>query len=83
MTTRVETSIGRRPGCLGQRILEDGRELVLYPMVFGNLRLCLGDPALNYYEAAWCFHDRAAAFLALFEWNGQGDPQDFFKRVGE
>jgi hypothetical protein len=78
--TEISTS---RPGVLGDRLLEDGRELTLYPMLFGNVRLCLGWPNLGYYDQGWCFHDRAAALSALLTWEGEGDPPGYFKRVGE
>jgi hypothetical protein len=71
-----------RPGALGSRLLEDGRELVLYPMIF-NVRLCIGDPQSMAYDEGWCFHDRAAALSALLTWEGEGDPPGYFKRVGE
>lgn len=61
----------------------DGLELVLYPMLFGNTRLCLGLPEAHSYDRGWCFHDRGAAVSALLTWDGDDDPPGFFKRVGE
>ena len=78
-----QVDLSARPGTLGVRLLEDGRELCLYPMLFGNTRLCLGWPSLGGYDAGWCFHDTGAAKRALAFWDGDGDPPGYFKRVGE
>ena len=73
-----------RSGTLGQRILPDGREAVLYPMIY-NVRLCVGEPGAMTYDNAWCYphaHVRAA-LDALDQWDGEGDPPGpWIKRVG-
>jgi hypothetical protein len=70
-----------RVGALGLRILADGRELTLYRMTF-NLRLCIGPVGAMGYDLGWCFHDFAAAWEGLQAWDGQGEPDGYFKRVG-
>jgi hypothetical protein len=80
---RLEELQETRPGALGVRVLDDGRQLTLYPMLFGNTRLCLGWPSFGTYDAGWCYHDTAASLAALQTWDGDGDPPGYFKRVGE
>jgi hypothetical protein len=73
-------------GAIAYRALDDGRELVLYPMLFGNVRLCLGPQGWPAYDAGWCYqaaHRRDAA-VDLATWDGNGDPPgQWIKRVGE
>lgn len=73
----------RRRGSLATRLLEDGRELTLYPMLFGNTRLCIGDPDESFYDQGWCYHDTVAAVIELATWDGVGEPAGYYKRVGE
>jgi hypothetical protein len=66
---------------LGRRVLDDGRELTLVRMLFGNTRLCLGWPDWLVYDAGWCYHDTPAALAALATWDGQGDPPAYSERT--
>ena len=71
-----------RPGSIGTRIRPDGQELTLYPMLFGNTRLCIGDPGLGVFDRAWCYHDTAVAITALRTWDGDDEPPGYFKEAG-
>lgn len=74
-----------RPDSLAYRALDDGMELVLYPMIF-NVRLCIGAQGESCYDDAWCYarEDTALALGALQTWNGEGTPPGpIIKRVGE
>ena len=61
-----------RPRASAYRALPDGRELVVYRMLF-TWRLCLGDQEAQTYDRHWCFHTSEEAVRAL-EWDGNGDP---------
>lgn len=72
-------------GYLYRRELEDGREIVVYPMLY-TLRLCVG-PVGDGYERAWCYEPRpkygVPALIAAEMWDGEGDPPDgWIKEVG-
>lgn len=61
------------------RALPDGRELVLYRMLF-TWRLCVGDQGARTYDRHYCFpvggFDRARDVLET--WDGVGDPPEPF-----
>jgi hypothetical protein len=42
-----------REGALAQRLLPDGRELVVYPLTFGRARLVIGLPEAQWLEDGW------------------------------
>lgn len=42
-----------REGALAQSLLPDGREVVIYPLIFGTVRLVVGQPDAPFYEDAW------------------------------
>jgi len=42
-----------RPGSLATRMLPDGRELVVYPLITGTARLVVGLPGACVYDDAW------------------------------
>lgn len=62
-----------RSGTVAYRITEDGVELTLYPMIMGQVRLCVGEPDAATYDKAWCFHSAAAAAVTVATWDGVGD----------
>lgn len=63
-----------REGALYERPLDDGRELVVYPMLY-TFRLCIGAQGATTYDDAWCYDSAAAAVLAAQAWDGAGtDP---------
>jgi hypothetical protein len=50
------------------RLLDDGRQLWLYPMLLTH-RLCIGLPGNDSYDDAWCFDNFTSGLCALIEWN--------------
>ncbi len=64
-----------------RRTLNDGRVVYLMPMLFGNLRLAVSPDA----EAQWfdnhvyCYHDHDAAWRAALGWDGEGEPEGWYK----
>jgi len=42
-----------RDGALACRLLPDGRELTVYPLLFGRARLCIGSPDIDWYDDGW------------------------------
>jgi hypothetical protein len=67
---------------IGRRVRPDGQELTLYRMMWGNTRLCLGWPGMMTFDKAWCYHDTAAALVALQAWNGADAPAGHYKEAG-
>jgi hypothetical protein len=65
---------------MGTRLLEDGRELMLIRMMYGNTRLCIGPPG-GCFEDGWCYHRTELAIAALETWDGQGNPHGFYKHL--
>lgn len=75
----------QRPGAIGIRVTGSGHELVLYPMAFGNTRLCRGLPGAPTYERGWCYrhHAGADALAALEGWDGEDVPPGrWYKDLG-
>lgn len=70
-----------REGAIGQRILPDGRELVLYPMLFGNSRLCIGEEGAPTFDNGYCYQRTDLAFAALNDWDGSGDPHGYYRNL--
>lgn len=62
-----------REGALAQRLLPDGRELVVYPQLFTS-RLIVGMPDAQWYDDCWCYHRPEDAIAAMNEWDGKGEP---------
>lgn len=63
-----------------RRGVRPGVALHLQPGSFGNARLTLSvalDAAGS--EQQWCFHDSDAAWRAVLAWNGEGDPEGFYR----
>lgn len=71
-----------RPGALAVKLLEDGRELTLYPMTFGKTRLCIGDAGAPTLDDFWCY-EGAKGLVGIAEWDGVGvDPPGGWHRHG-
>jgi hypothetical protein len=64
------------------RVLPDGRELSLWPMLFGNTRLCIGWPGVGAFDDGYCFHHAALGVAAVLGWDGSGDPAGWYKHLG-
>jgi hypothetical protein len=72
----------RISGFLYRRELEDGREIVVYPMIYTD-RICIGVSGEGTYERAWCYPKGGLAATAAEKWDGEGDPPDgWVKEVG-
>lgn len=72
----------KRPGNIFYKALDDGREIVVYPMMF-TARLCVGLQDDYGYSRAWCYPSAGRAIMAASEWDGEGDPPDgWIKEVG-
>lgn len=72
-----------RAGAVLYRALEDGRELVVYPMLPGQHRLTIGDQGSQIYADAWCYPNVVYTAEALVMWDGQGDPPGpWFRHIG-
>lgn len=69
-----------RDGALFHRLLDDGREVVVYPMTFGKGRLVVGVPEFDSYDDGWCYPRASTAIRAAQTWDGQGDPMDGWVR---
>jgi hypothetical protein len=71
------------PGCLYERELDDGRVVVVYPLVMGTARLCIGgSDDTSYYDDAWCYMQPVTAIVAASTWDGNGDPPDgWFRNI--
>lgn len=67
---------------LDERDLGDGRTLYLDPMMLGNVRLNIGKTGdrINY-DDGYCYHDPDAAWRALLGWNGEGDPEGWYRHT--
>jgi len=64
-----------RPGSLFHRELEDGYEVVVYPMTYGKARLCLSETGeWGSILDGYCYADPARAIEAAKAWTGRGDP---------
>ena len=70
-------------GALAHRLLNDDLEVVVYGMAFGNTRLVLSVPGAPTYLAGWCFHDTAASIAAAASWDGEGDPDGWYRRLSD
>lgn len=42
-----------RYAAIAERMLPDGRELVVYPLAFGRARLVVGPPNVEWYDDSW------------------------------
>lgn len=71
-----------RPGAVHHRLLDDGRELTVYAMLFNNGRLCVGDPTRNVYDDFWCFSSVGAAIAEAEQWDGSGEPGGWVRHPG-
>lgn len=65
-----------RPGSLYYRPLPDGYEIVVYPLTFGEARLCYSRQHDDDTLDTFYYHDRSRAIAAAREWTGKGDPKD-------
>lgn len=66
---------------LSIRELDDGRAVYLVPMTLGNLRLAIGDRRLCWFDDLWCYqaHQADAAWTAALGWDGEGEPEGWYR----
>lgn len=66
---------------LYRRELEDGRVLIVTPMIY-TTRLCIGDDLG--YDKGWCYETAADAIAAAAEWDGSNDdpPGGWHREIG-
>ena len=66
---------------LHQRDLPDGRAEFLLPMLAGNLRLAIGDPASPFFDDGWCYQapQTELAWRAALGWDGEGEPEGWYR----
>lgn len=72
---RLDEDTSPRAGSLYFRKLEDGHEVVVYPMLGNRARLCLGDGDVSIVDA-FCYDSPARAIEAAQTWDGTTDPLD-------
>lgn len=65
-----------RDGALYYRAGADGREITVYPLVMGTVRLTVGDQGACSFDDGWCYAYPAAGLLAAMCWDGHGDPPE-------
>ena len=66
-----------------RRTLPGGELLELKPLSYGNLILHLGKATPTgapwVYDASWVFRDHDAAWRTVLGWNGEGDPEGWYR----
>ncbi len=62
-----------------KRDLGDGREVCLLLMGFGNLRLTLGPAGEPWWDRGFCYHDSFDAWRCALGWDGEGDPEGWYR----
>jgi hypothetical protein len=60
-------------GALRYRPLDDGRCLVLYRMMPGQIRMTIGAQDAGTYDDFWCFHGLPNALETFTSWDGSGE----------
>lgn len=68
MTITREFLESKRTQAVPTRLLSDGRQLWLYPMLFTE-RLAIGPAGGDSYDDFWCYDDALAAYCAFLTWN--------------
>ena len=58
------------------RLLPDGREIWLYPLLFGKVQLCVAQPGRGWIDHAWQFDSAEAADVAVAHWVEHFDELD-------
>ncbi len=83
---RVAQALGwaaRRSGSdyLWVRELSDERAVFLLDMLFGNLRVAIGDRRSQFFDDGWCYQaDRTEdAWRAALGWDGEGEPEGWYR----
>jgi len=61
-------------GSLFERRLDDGRVLVVYPLLWGNARLCCGPDDGLTIDNEWHYESSDLAIFAAAVWDGENEP---------
>jgi hypothetical protein len=64
--------------------LEDGRRIVVYRMLFGNARICIGPANSKTYDDGYCYAGTGNAIVAACLWvagGGEGEPEGWTKNL--
>jgi len=70
------------PYILSRRVLEDGRVVRLHKMFGVNTRLSLASDEEDIcYSQLYCYHDTAKAMEQALVWNGEGDPEGWYRHI--
>ena len=78
-----EEAAAIRPDCVLYRALDDGRELVVYPLIMGQHRMAIGAQDVEVYDDAFCYHSFFDVLGPVAEWEGDGDPPGrWFRHIG-
>ena len=82
MTIDQRKHIARGDSTIPYKVFGDGMAVWVYPMAYGNGRLCWGyvDNHLTY-EKGWCYKSCEAAFEAADKWDGTGEPSGWKKNL--
>lgn len=74
--------ITHRPGALIGGLLPDGREWLIYSMIF-TFRVTVGDRNDAWsYDDYWCYHTLGDALVAVSDWDGTGEPDGWHATAG-
>lgn len=64
-----------RFGALYRRELDDGREITVYPLLFGYAKVCIGPADCTVgFDDSWSYYTSRQAINAAKAWDGNGDP---------
>lgn len=74
----MSEQVSEREGTIAGGLLPDGREWLIYPMIF-TFRLVVGDPGAPVYDDCWCYHSIIDAMKGVAEWDGTGEPQGWHR----
>jgi hypothetical protein len=69
-------------GAIATRTLDDGRVLDVTPLGWGYALLGIiwvEDLGLGLYSDVWQYQERDAALAALAAWDGQGEPEGWYR----
>jgi hypothetical protein len=62
-----------------RRALPGGHQLEIGPHSYGNVVLRLMGPEQVDYDGVWVYRDHDAAWRAVLGWNGEGDPEGWYR----
>jgi hypothetical protein len=65
------------------RATDDGREIVVYMLLMGTVRVVIGEVGELVFDDAWCYSTPEAGLLAASHWDGNNDPPEgWFRHLG-